>query len=263
MSTSSYEHFKLARASTRPTATAYIDKIFDKRIELHGDRRFADDEAITGGIGFVGGIPVTYIGIEKGTDLASRISHNFGCPKPEGYRKALRLMKQAEKFRRPIVCMVDTMGAFCGVDAEERGQGQAIAENLMEMMGLQTPIISVVIGEGGSGGALALAAADRVYMLENSVYSVIAPEGCANILWKDSKKVEEACDALHITAEDMKKFKVAEKVIPEDFDNFEIMCEDIKRNIVEDICQLASMQKYDMLESRYHRFRGFGIYDEE
>lgn len=263
MSKSIYQVFKNARAGARPTASAYIDELFDKRIALHGDRRFADDAAIIGGIGYLGGIPTTFIGIEKGTDLQSRIAHNFGCPKPEGYRKALRLMKQAEKFKRPVVCFVDTMGAFCGVDAEERGQGEAIAENLVEMMGLQTPVITVIIGEGGSGGALGLAVADRVYMLENAVYSVIAPEGCANILWKDARRVDEACEALHITAKDMLHFRVAEKIITEDFDHFDMMCENLKRELVEDICQLASMPKYDLLESRYHRYRAFGVYREE
>ncbi len=263
MSKSIYQVFKNARAGARPTAASYIEELFDKRIELHGDRRFADDAAIIGGIGYLGGIPTTFIGIEKGADLPSRMEHNFGCPKPEGYRKAMRLMKQAEKFHRPVVCFVDTMGAFCGVDAEERGQGEAIAENLVEMMGLQTPVITVIIGEGGSGGALGLAVADKVYMLENAVYSVIAPEGCANILWKDAQRVEEACEALHITAKDMLQFQVAEKIIAEDFEHFDMMCENLKRELVEDICHLSSMPKYDLLENRYHRYRAFGVYREE
>ena len=178
-----YERLQAARAQDRPTSRAYIENLFTERTELHGDRKYADDPAIIGGIGYLGDIPVTFIGIERGRDLQERIRCNFGCPMPEGYRKALRLMKQAEKFHRPVICFVDTSGAYCGEEAEERGQGQAIADNLMQMMGLETPIITIVIGEGGSGGALGLSVANRVYMLENAVFSVISPEGCASILW--------------------------------------------------------------------------------
>lgn len=260
--TSSYEKLRLARANKRPTGATYIEQIFDDAIELHGDRRFADDKAIVGGIGMLDGMPVTYIAIEKGTDLKSRLEHSFGCPRPEGYRKALRLMKQAEKFNRPVICFVDTQGAFCGADAEERGQGQAIAESIMEMMGLQTPVISIIIGEGGSGGALALASADRVYMLENSIYSVISPEGCASIIWKDSNKVEEAADCLHITAEDMVKFHVAERVIPEDFEHFKKMCKGIKDVLKKDLEELQSIPQRDLPEHRYNRFRPIGFFTE-
>ena len=180
---SAYEKVLLARAKDRPTGLSYIENIFEDFIELHGDRRFADDPAIVGGIATLHGRPVTVIAMEKGNDMRERVRRNFGAPNPEGYRKALRLMEQAEKFHRPVVCFVDTSGAFCGMGAEERGQGQAIAENLTTMAGLKTPIISVLIGEGGSGGALALALSDRVWILENAVYSVISPEGCASILW--------------------------------------------------------------------------------
>ena len=180
----SYEKLKTARKNGRPTGGAYVREIFEFPIELHGDRRFGDDLAIMGGVAYIDKRPVTFLAMEKGTDLESRLKRNFGCPKPEGYRKALRLMKQAEKFGRPVVCFVDTLGAYPGADAEERGQGQAIAESIMEMMGLRTPVITVVIGEGGSGGALALASANKVFILENAVYSVISPEGCASILWK-------------------------------------------------------------------------------
>lgn len=258
----SFEKLKTARSNGRPTGAAYIDELFDHPIELHGDRKFGDDAAIIGGVAYLNNIPVTYIAIEKGTDLESRMKRNFGCPKPEGYRKALRLMKQAEKFSRPVICFVDTLGAFCGADAEERGQGQAIADNIMEMMGLKIPVISVVIGEGGSGGALALAAANRVYMLENSVYSVISPEGCASIIWKDSSKVVEAADCLHITADDMKHFGVAETVIPENFDNFETMCNDMRNHILQDLQELRSLSKDALVQNRYERFRKIGVFAE-
>ena len=215
---SAYEKVLLARAKDRPTGLSYIENIFEDFIELHGDRRFADDPAIVGGVATLNGEPVTVIAMEKGKDMRERVKRNFGSPNPEGYRKALRLMEQAEKFRRPVVCFVDTSGAFCGMGAEERGQGQAIAENLVTMAGLKTPIVSVLIGEGGSGGALALAVSDRVWILENAVYSVISPEGCASILWKDSKKVKDAADCLRLTAQDMMELGVVEQVIPEEKD---------------------------------------------
>ena len=195
-----YDRLRLTRQNHRPTGADFVAGIFTDKVELHGDRRFGDDDAIIGGVGMLDGRPVTYIAIDKGHDLQERMKKNFGCPKPEGYRKALRLMKQAEKFGRPVICFVDTQGAFCGADAEERGQGEAIAENILEMMGLGVPAISIVIGEGGSGGALALASSDRVYMLENAVYSVISPEGCASILWKDAGRVADAADAIWSTS---------------------------------------------------------------
>ncbi len=258
-----YEKLKAARHNHRPTGAAYVNQIFHDRIELHGDRRFGDDDAILGGVGWLDDIPVTYIAIDKGTNIQSRMKKNFGCPKPEGYRKALRLMKQAEKFSRPVICFVDTQGAFCGADAEERGQGEAIAESILEMMGLKVPVISIVIGEGGSGGALALASANRVYMLENSIYSVISPEGCASILWKDAAKVEQAADVLHITAEDMKKLHVAEDVIPEDFEHFDAMCKNIRELLCRDIGELSALSPEQLQQTRYKRFRQFGIYQEE
>ena len=192
-----------------------------------GDRKYADEGAIIGGIGMLGDLPATFIGIERGRNLEERIKCNFGCPMPEGYRKALRLMKQAEKFQRPIICFVDTSGAFCGEEAEERGQGQAIADNLMQMMALETPVITIVIGEGGSGGALGLSVANKLYMLENAVFSVISPEGCASILWEDAKLAPDAAEALHITAEDMVRFGVAEEIIKE-----EIQSDDVSGKIM-------------------------------
>lgn len=257
-----YEKLKTARKSGRPTGADYVEKLFSNRLDLHGDRRFGDDAAIIAGIGELDGIPVTYIAIEKGHDLESRMKTNFGCPKPEGYRKALRLMKQAEKFRRPVICFVDTLGAYCGAEGEERGQGEAIAENILEMAGLKTPTVSVVIGEGGSGGALALCTADRVYMMENSVYSVISPEGCASILWKDSSKVADAAEVLHITAEDMKNLGVAERIVPENFDNFGACCKKLTEYLKEDIKELSKLDDNTLIENRYKRFRKFGIYNE-
>ena len=210
-----YERVKIARDNGRPTGTDYIKNIFKNFIEFHGDRCYADDKAIVGGIARLNGMPVTVIAIEKGHTAKERSYRNFGAPHPEGYRKALRLMKQAEKFGRPIVCFIDTSGAYCGVEAEERGQGQAIARNILEMTTLCVPVISILIGEGGSGGALALAVADRVWMLENAVYSVISPEGCASILWKDAKKAGEAAASLKLMAEDAKGLGVIERILSE------------------------------------------------
>ena len=262
MAMTPYEKLKTARASTRPTGSKYVNEIFKNIIELHGDRRYGDDAAIYSGIGYLDdGIPATFIAIDKGKDLQSRLARNFGCPKPEGYRKALRLMKQAEKFHRPVICFVDTLGAFCGAEAEERGQGQAIAENILEMMGLNTPVITFVIGEGGSGGALALATADRVYMLENAVYSVISPEGCASILWKDSGKVADAAACLKITAGDMREFKVIEGIITEDFDNFDKMCNSIRHQIKKDLKVLMDLSSKELLDNRYNRFRRIGFFE--
>lgn len=258
-----YERLQAARAQDRPTSRAYIENLFTERTELHGDRKYADDPAIIGGIGYLGDIPVTFIGIERGRDLQERIRCNFGCPMPEGYRKALRLMKQAEKFHRPVICFVDTSGAYCGEEAEERGQGQAIADNLMQMMGLETPIITIVIGEGGSGGALGLSVANRVYMLENAVFSVISPEGCASILWEDASKAADAAECLKITAEDMKRFGVAEDVIEENFDSFDVMCEDLKARLLSDVQELERYSGRVLSEKRYERFRKLGVYSEK
>ena len=242
-----YEKLRAARGSKRPTGAAYVKNIFTDCVELHGDRRFGDDPAIVSGVGFLGDIPVTYIAIDKGADINERIKKNFGCPKPEGYRKALRLMKQAEKFHRPVICFVDTQGAFCGADAEERGQGEAIAENILEMMGLATPVVTIVIGEGGSGGALALAAA----------------EGCASILWKDAGRVSDAAEALHITAEDMRRYHVADDIIPEDFDNFEDMCRNIGAILFKDVYNLSKLSTEELKNKRYDRFRAFGFFSEK
>lgn len=249
-----YERVAAARAKDRFTSIDFIKNIFDVFVEMHGDRRFADDKAIIAGIACIGDIPVTVIGIEKGHSIKEKTARNFGSAHPEGYRKALRQMKLAEKFGRPVICFIDTSGAYCGIGAEERGQGQAIAENLMEMMALKTPILSVLIGEGGSGGALALAVADEVWMLENAVYSVISPEGCASILWKDSTKVREASECLKLTADDLHSLHVIEKIIPEDDELFDT----IKNDLISAIGKSRDLSKEELTEKRYQRFRRIG-----
>ena len=253
-----YEKVQAARMKGRPTSLSYIQQIFTDFIELHGDRRFADDPAVAGGIAWLRGAPVTVIGIEKGASTKEHIRRNFGAPSPEGYRKALRLMKQAEKFQRPVICFVDTAGAHCGIGAEERGQGLAIAENLMEMMTLRTPILSVFIGEGGSGGALALAVADRVLMLENAVYSVISPEGCASILWKDPKKVREAADCLNMTADDMRRLGIADSIVTETGRDLPAIAQELELALSRELECLCALPVSLLLEQRYARFRGFG-----
>lgn len=253
-----YDKVKAARAKGRPTGYAYINEIFSSFIELHGDRRFADDAAIVGGIGKLGSTAVTVIATEKGLDTKDKVRRNFGAPNPEGYRKALRLMKQAEKFHRPVICFVDTAGALCGIGAEERGQGQAIAENLSEMMTLRTPIISVFIGEGGSGGALALAVADEVWMMENAIYSVISPEGCASILWKDSKKVKEAAECMKLTAKDLLSFGVVERIIPESGRKTATIYKLLEMDLKKKLGELSELGTDKLLENRYNRFRKFG-----
>lgn len=256
MSLTAYDRVKVARSGLRPTGLDYINGIFDGFIELHGDRRFADDAAIAGGVAWLCDMPVTVIAIEKGHTAAERAKRSFGAPNPEGYRKALRLMKQAEKFRRPVVCIVDTSGAFCGIGAEERGQGQAIAENLMELSTLKVPVISLLIGEGGSGGALALAVADRVWMLENSVYSVISPEGCASILWKDASRAADAAASLRLTAQDALDMGVVEKVLNEEGIGSPEFFGRIRDSLYTELTALT--HESDLLNKRYERFRALG-----
>ena len=253
-----YERVMAARAKGRPTTMRFIENIFTDFTELHGDRRFGDDKAIVAGIARLGEMPVTVIGMEKGADTKEKVSRNFSSPHPEGYRKALRLMKQAEKFHRPVVCFVDTSGAYCGISAEERGQAQAIAENLMEMMALKTPVISVLIGEGGSGGAIGLAVADEVWMLENAWYSVISPEGCASILWKDSGKMKEAAACLKLTADDLYSFGVIEQVISEHDGDFVPVYEELKEKLAKVLMKNSSLPIETLLDNRYNRFRRIG-----
>ena len=257
-----WEKRTIARLPERPTALQYIDKIFDSFIELHGDRAFGDDAAIVGGIATFEGKPVTVIAQQKGTTTEEKVKRNFGMPNPEGYRKALRLMKQAEKFNRPVICFVDTQGAYPGLGAEERGQGEAIAKNLLEMSNLKVPIISIVIGEGGSGGALAMAVADEVWMLEHAVYSILSPEGFATILWKDSSRAKEAADVMKITAQDLKQFGIIDRIISEaaggahkDLDK---TAENIKKALLKVIPILLKKSKAELVEARYKKYRAMG-----
>ena len=248
---------KEARDQGRLTALDFAKEIFDDFIELHGDRNFRDDGAVIGGIGRLNGQAVTVVGIQKGKNLQDNLNRNFGQPHPEGYRKALRLMKQAEKFGRPVVTFINTAGAYPGVGAEERGQGEAIARNLMEMSDLKVPIIAIIIGEGGSGGALALAVADKVWMLENTIYSILSPEGFATILWKDGSRSEEAAELMKITSGELLNMGIVDKVIPERGYSTSEIIEAIKTAIVDELAELSQLSTEDLLEARYQRFRKY------
>ena len=260
------ERLETIRHKHRPTVMDYIPVIFKDFMEMHGDRHYGDDNAIVGGIAELNGIPVTVIAQVKGRNLDENKKSNFSMPHPEGYRKALRLVKQAEKFHRPVICLVDTPGAFCGIEAEKRGQGEAIARNLMEFMLVKTPIISVVLGEGGSGGALALAVCDELAMLENALYSVISPRGFASILWKDASREMEAAELMKITAEDLVKFGVCEKIIEEPTGGAHTDMEYTAMNISDYLKDaLARITQYDtdtLLEKRYEKFRKIGMFNE-
>lgn len=261
-----YDVVKIARKVSRPTALDYITHIFDDFLEFHGDRNYRDDNAIVGGIAALNDIPVTVIGIQKGKTMEENIERNFGQPHPEGYRKALRLMQQAEKFGRPIINFINTSGAYCGIGAEERGQGEAIAKNLMVMADLKVPTISILIGEGGSGGALALAVTDRVWMLENSVYAVLSPEGFASILWKDPSRAKEAADVMKITANDLLELGVIEKVIKEVNggcqNDFGFTANLLKSKLEIELDILMQKDTETLLNERYARFRKFGEFSE-
>lgn len=261
-----WERMEIIRNKNRPTVKDYIPEIFKDFMEMHGDRFYGDDHAIMGGVGSLKGTPVTVIAQVKGRNLKENQDSNFAMPHPEGYRKAIRLAKQAEKFNRPVIFFVDTPGAFCGVAAEERGQGEAIARNLLELSTLKTPIITIVLGEGGSGGALSLAVCDELAMLENAVYSVISPRGCASILWKDAAKEKDAANALKITAEDMVKFGVAESIIEEPsggaHNNLEMMAENISDYLEKTIKRLSQESIANLLENRYNKFRKIGEFIE-
>ena len=257
---SAYDKVMAARDANKITTVDYINHMFgDSFFELHGDRRYSDDKAVVAGLAMLHDMPVTVIGIEKGRNTKERMERNFGQAHPEGYRKALRLMKQAEKFHRPVLCFVDTSGAYPGIGAEERGQGQAIAENLMEMMTLKTPVLTIVVGEGGSGGALALAVSDEVWMLENAVYSILSPEGYASILWKDSNRAEEAAEVMQLTAQDLSRLGVIEKVIPEyggaDKESVPYIGKFIKMNAKEFLKKFDGMSGEEIAAARYKRFR--------
>ncbi len=259
---SAWERVGLARMAERPTAKIYIDLLFEDFFEMHGDRNFRDDPSMLCGIASFKGIPITVIAEEKGINTKDKVYRNFGSPFPEGYRKALRLMKQAEKFNRPIVCFVDTQGAYCGIGAEERGQGEAIARNLFEMMRLKTPVISIVIGEGGSGGALAVAVADRVYMLENAIYSILSPEGFASILWKDSTRAEEAAGVMRITAGDLLDLGIIDGILKEAdggaHTDPEKTAEQIEKMLQEELPKLCGEDIETLCHNRYEKFRKMG-----
>jgi len=256
---------KIARLQERPTTLEYIDNIISDFIELHGDRFYGDDSAIIGGVGTLEGIPVTVIGHQKGKNTKENIERNFGMPHPEGYRKALRLMKQAEKFKRPVIMFIDTPGAYCGLGAEERGQGEAIAVNLLEMSRLKTPIIIVVIGEGGSGGALALGIGDRICMLQNSIYSVISPEGLSSILWKDASLAEKASDIMKLTAQDLFELGIIDEIIEEPLGgahkDIDFVSARIKGYLMKELANLIDLNSDTLLDNRYKKIRSIGMWE--
>jgi acetyl-CoA carboxylase carboxyl transferase subunit alpha len=259
-----WDRVQIARHPNRPTTLDYISYLFDDFFECHGDRTFGDDEAIVGGIAKFKGLPVTVIGHQRGKDTKENIRRNFGMPHPEGFRKALRLMKQADKFNRPIICFIDTKGAYPGKAAEERGQSEAIARNLFEMAGFRVPVVCVVIGEGGSGGALALGVGNRIYMLENSTYSVISPEGAAAILWKDSSLAKQAAETMKITAPDLKELGVIDEIIPEikggAHKDVKAQAVEIEKVLRKSLKQLLKLSEDELVTDRYQRFRAIGEY---
>ena len=258
---SAWDRVQAARSMTRPVSGDYISTVFDRFLELHGDRLYGDDRAVIGGIAQIGERYVTVIGEQKGRSTKENKLRNFGMPNPEGYRKALRLMKQAEKFGRPILLFVDTPGAFCGVEAEERGQGEAIARNLLEMSALKVPVLCILIGEGGSGGALATAVGNEVWMMENATYSILSPEGFASILWKDADRAREASEVMNITSEDLKRLGVIERIVPEyggaDQSTVEAIGGYLKEHIKEFLQKYTGMTGEQIAEERYDRFRKY------
>ncbi len=259
---SAWDRVNIARKAERPKSLDYINKIFTNFIELHGDRYFGDDKSIIGGIAELDEIPVTVIGEQKGKNAKENIERNFGMPNPEGYRKALRLMKQAEKFNRPIITFIDTPGAYPGIGAEERGQGEAIAKNLFEMSQLKVPTISIVIGEGSSGGALALGVTDIIIMLENAIYSILSPEGFASILYKDSSKSSEAAEKMKITSKELKKLGVIDNIVKEPEggaqEDFETVCQNLKDIVKKYIKELSNKTQDELIEQRYEKYRKIG-----
>ncbi|HJV38145.1 MULTISPECIES: acetyl-CoA carboxylase carboxyltransferase subunit alpha [Geothrix] len=257
-----WQRAQLARHPKRPYTLDYLERICERFEELHGDRRFGDDAAIVGGMGWIEGNPVMIIGQQKGRDTKQKILRNFGMPKPEGYRKALRLMKLAEKFQRPVLCLIDTPGAYPGVDAEERGQAEAIARNLLEMAKLEVPVVAIVLGEGGSGGALALGVADRVLMMENAIYSVISPEGCASILWKDASQASKAAEALKLTAPHLLELGVIDGIVKEPLggahSDFDAAAAALKEAVIEAFSELSELSAEQLVEERYQKFARMG-----
>ena len=260
---SAWQRTQVARHLQRPSTLDYIGRLCDSFIELHGDRAFADDHAIVAGLARFNGRPVVVIGHQKGKTLKERMYRNFGMPNPEGYRKALRLMRLAEKFGRPVLTFIDTPGAYPGIGAEERGQAEAIGRNLLVMASLQVPIVTVVIGEGGSGGALAIGVADRLLMLQHAVYSVISPEGCAAILWNDQSKATDAAEALNMTADDLQKLGITDQVIPEPLGGAHrdpmLSCDTVKKAIEAHLSELLELSTEDLLKRRYDKYRRIGV----
>ncbi|OPJ57194.1 acetyl-CoA carboxylase carboxyltransferase subunit alpha [Alkalithermobacter paradoxus] len=257
-----WQKVSLSRSNDRPTTQDYIEHICSDFIELHGDRLFKDDKSIIGGIGLIDGIPVTIIGHQKGKTVKENIKRNFGMPHPEGYRKALRLMKEADKFDRPIITFIDTPGAYCGIGAEERGQGEAIARNLLEMSSLKVPVISIVIGEGGSGGALALGVCNKLAMLEHSIYSVISPEGLSSILWKDASKSSEAANIMKLTSKDLYELNIVDKIIKEPLGGAQkdigLVSKNIKEYVISEITNYKKLSNDEIILDRYEKFRKIG-----
>lgn len=263
---SAWEKVLLARDPKRPTSKQLIAELFNEFIELHGDRLIGDDKAIIGGLAFFNDIPVTVIAQEKGVTTNEKIFHNFGMPHPEGYHKALRLMKQAEKFNRPIITIIDTPGAYPGIGAEERGQANAIAVSIKEMMTLKVPIISIVLGEGGSGGALAIGVSNKLLMFENSIYSILSPEGFASILFKDSKKASDAAEHMKLTAKDLLDYKIADSIIKEEkplSEDFSFGLNALKKQLSKDLKELVKLESTEIVKLRYLKFRHIGIYQTE
>lgn len=257
-----WQKVEIARNPKRKTSIEYIEQIFDEFIELHGDRNFKDDQAIICGLGRIGNQSYTIIAEQKGRTTKENVLRNFGMPNPESYRKAIRFMKQAEKFNRPVITFIDTKGAYPGVGAEERGQGEAIAKSMFEMAKLKVPVISIVIGEGSSGGALAIGVSNKIYMLENAIYSILSPEGYSSILWKDSSRYEEAAEKMKLTAKDLYEMKVIDTIIPEPVEikesDFEQVIKIIKQEIETDIAKMQEKTKAEIVEERYKKFRNLG-----
>ena len=257
-----WQKVEIARNPKRKTSIEYIEQIFDEFIELHGDRNFKDDQPIICGLGLIGNQSYTIIAEQKGRTTKENVLRNFGMPNPESYRKAIRFMKQAEKFNRPVITFIDTKGAYPGVGAEERGQGEAIAKSMFEMAKLKVPVISIVIGEGSSGGALAIGVSNKIYMLENAIYSILSPEGYSSILWKDSSRYEEAAEKMKLTAKDLYEMKVIDTIIPEPVEmkesDFEQVIKIIKQEIETDIAKMQEKTKAEIVEERYQKFRNLG-----
>ena len=262
---SAWEKVEIARNPKRKTALDYVENIFDDFIELHGDRAFKDDKAIVCGLGKIGNQSFTIIAEQKGRTTKENIERNFGMPNPESYRKAIRFMKQAEKFTRPVITFIDTKGAYPGIEAEERGQGEAIAKSMFEMAKLKVPIIAIVIGEGSSGGALAIGVANKVYMLENAIYSILSPEGYSSILWKDSSRFKEAAEKMKLTAKDLYDLKVIDEIIQEPIElkenDFKKITDNIKKEIEKEIKEMSEMTKEDIVENRYQKFRNISSFN--